>query len=377
MGENLSSRRELGAAVAVVVEGRCVADLWCGWADPGRTRPWERETVVNVFSVGKAFAALCALMLVSRGLLELDSPVARTWPAFAAAGKEDVTLRQILAHRAGLPAIARQLPDGALYDREQVAGALAEQEPWWPPGSGHGYHVHTLGFLLGELVRRAGGRTIGAFLRDELAAPLGARLSFGLPRAERGHRAEYVFDLGGSAARERRRDITATPLRERAYANPPGATGLGTVNAEAWLDAELPSANMHADARGLARVYAELAAGGGTLLEPSLLAEASAEESVGEDLVLGRPTRFGLGFQLTQPERPLGPGAAGFGHFGAGGSLAFADPAAGVAFAYAMNLGGPHWRDPRTTALIDAVYASLGAATQPPPRRPATSRSND
>jgi CubicO group peptidase (beta-lactamase class C family) len=362
MRENLAHRGELGAAVAVVVEGKSVADLWCGWADAARRRPWRQETVVNMFSVGKAFVALCALMLVARGRLELDAPVADTWPAFAAGGKEEVTLRQLLAHRAGLPAIARQLPNGALYEWDVLAAALAEQEPWWVPGTGHGYHVHTFGFLVGEVVRRADGRTIGAFLREEVAAPLGAQLSFGLPPQQRAQRAEYVFQMSGRGSQERGRELTATPLRERAYMNPPGATGLGTVNTPAWMDAELPSANMHAQARAIARVYAELAAGGGALLDGPLLAQAVAEASVGEDLVLGRPSRFGLGFQLTQPERPLGPGPSSYGHFGAGGALGFADPTAGMAFAYAMNLGGPQWRDPRAFALIDAVYESLGGA---------------
>jgi CubicO group peptidase (beta-lactamase class C family) len=372
MRENLARRGELGAAVAVFVEGRPVVDLWCGWADVARTRPWERETLVDVFSVGKAMAAVCALRLVARGLLELDRPVAEVWPEFAAAGKERVTLRQILAHRAGLPAISRPLGPDALYEWVQVTGALAEQEPWWEPGSGHGYHVHTLGFLVGEIVRRVSGQTIGALLREEVAAPLGARLSFGLAPALRPLCAEYVFTVPEHAP-ERPPRIFGTPLRERAYLNPPGATGMGTVNTPAWQDAELPSANMHADARSVARVYAELAAGGGSVLDGGVLAQAIAEASAGEDIVLGRPSRFGLGFQLTQPERPLGPSPLAFGHFGAGGSVGFADPEAGVAFAYAMNRGGPQWRDPRSLALIDAVYEALGddgsgSATTPPPR---------
>ncbi|HLH15051.1 MAG TPA: serine hydrolase domain-containing protein, partial [Solirubrobacteraceae bacterium] len=331
--ENVACRGELGAAVAVTVEGRRVVDLWCGWADAERRRRWSRETLVNVFSVGKALVAVCALMLVSRGELALEEPVAERWPQFAAAGKERITLRDLLGHRAGLPAIARRLPDGALYDWSQMTDALAAQQPWWEPGTAHGYHVHTFGFLVGELVRRASGRTIGELLRSEIAEPLRADLSFGLARGQRGRRAEYVFDAElGSRLRRGGREPDLR-LRERAYMNPPGATGIGTVNTAAWQDAELPSANLHADARAIAWVYDALLdrGDGPALLDADVLALASAEVSAGEDLVLGRPSRFGLGFQLTQRERPLGPNEGSFGHFGAGGSLGFADPVGGVA----------------------------------------------
>jgi CubicO group peptidase (beta-lactamase class C family) len=305
------------------------------------------------------------LMAVSRGLLDLDEPVSRRWPQFAAAGKEEVTVRQVLSHQAGLAAIGRDLPEGALYDWNLVTDALAEQEPWWTPGRGHGYHVHTFGFLAGELVRRATGEPIGSFLRREIAEALGAEVSFGLARRERPRCAEYVFDLSLTRRAEQgQRTAVDARLYERAYLNPPGATGIGTVNTAAWQDAELPSANLHAQARGLARVYGALLGGvlpSGTrpLLDRGVLGEATAEAAAGDDLVLGRPSRFGLGFQLTQPERPLGPNAGGFGHFGAGGSVGFADPQARVAFAYVTNRGGPGWQDPRNRALIDALYGAL------------------
>ena len=360
LGENVAHRGELGAAVAVIVEGRTVANLWCGWADADRSRAWREDTVVNVFSVGKALAGLCVLMLISRGLLDLDEPVSRCWPEFAAAGKEEVTVRQVLSHQAGLAAIGRDLPEGAIYDWDQVTAALAEQQPWWTPGSAHGYHVHTFGFLAGELVRRVARERIGSFLRRELAAALGVDVSFGLARPSRARRAEYVFDpsLARGAEHSRRTPVNAR-LRERAYLNPPGATGVGTVNTVAWQDAELPSANLHADARGIARVYDTLLGGTRSIVEEEVLRQATAEASAGEDLVLGRPSRFGLGFQLSQPERPLGPNSGSFGHFGAGGSLGFADPQARVAFGYVMNRGGPRWQDPRNRALIDAVYWAL------------------
>lgn len=383
--ENFAQRGELGAAVAVIVGGQAVVDLWGGWANAGRSRAWREDTVVNAFSVGKPFAALCVLVLASRGQLELDAPVARYWPEFAAEGKEGVTVRQVLGHRAGLAAIERELPEGALYQWEAVTGALARQRPWWTPGEGHGYHVHTFGFLVGEIVRRVAGESVGSFLRREIAEPLGADVGFGLAAGERGRRAQYVFDAPPSE-REPRAELASrrataprspaqARLYERAYLNPPGATGLGTVNTAAWMDAELPSANLHADGRGIARVYSALlgdmpmsgtpalrAGAGGGIVDRDVLREATSEASAGVDRVLGRPSRFGLGFQLTQPERPLGPNAQSFGHFGAGGSVGFADPEAGVAFAYVMNRGGPQWQDPRNRALVEAVYEALGAS---------------
>ncbi len=368
--ENFTHRGELGAAVAVIVDGRTVVDLWGGWADPRRSRPWVKDTVVNAFSVGKAFAALCVLMLVSRGLVELDAPVARYWPEFAAEGKERVMVRHVLSHRAGLAAIEAGLPQGALYDWEVVTAALAQQRAWWTPGEAHGYHVHTFGFLAGEIVRRVADESVGSFLRREVAGPLEAEVGFGLAAGKRLLRAEYVFDAppgerdAGAGLASRRATAPRSPeearLYERAYLNPPGATGIGTVNTEAWLAAELPSANLHADARGIARVYAALLEDE-RLVDRDLLREATSEASGGVDRVLGRPSRFGLGFQLTQPERPLGPNAGSFGHFGAGGSVGFADPEAEVAFAYVMNRGGPQWQDPRNRALVEATYDALGS----------------
>jgi CubicO group peptidase (beta-lactamase class C family) len=354
LAENFRAHGEIGAAVAVMLHGRPVVDLWGGWADRARTRPWLQDTLVDVFSVGKPMAVLCLLMLVERGMLELDGPVADHWPEFAAAGKGSVTVRMLLGHRAGLPAIRRELPELAMYDWELMTSALAAQEPWWRPDSGHGYHTNTFGFLVGELVRRVSGDTVGRFFRRAVAEPLAVDFHFGLPAAEDKRVAEFVFP-------EATRDFDAVPLMvRRAYLNPPGVSGLGTVNTRAWRAAEMPSANGHANARAVATIYAALAAGGDRLLKAETVAQATREVSRGPDLVLHRPSRFGLGFQLTQPERPLGPGQRGFGHFGAGGSVGFADPEAGIAFAYTPNQGeGPRWQNPRNRGLIRAVYESL------------------
>jgi CubicO group peptidase (beta-lactamase class C family) len=369
--DNFLVHDELGAAVAIAFEGRLVVDVWAGWRDEARTRPWERDTLVDVFSVGKAMAALCVLICVDRGQVDLDAPVSSYWPEFADAGKGHVTVRMLLSHRAGLPAVRRSLDDSAIYDWDLIAGALAAEEPWWRPGSAHGYHVNTLGFLAGELVRRVSGKSIGTFFRHEVAEPLDADFHFGLGAEHDGRVAEYVFagqaDKFASEGAEEEQFAASDPdrrfLLSRVYLNPPGLSGIGTVNTRAWRAAEIPSANGHATARAVARIYSALAGGGAVdgirIIGSDTIEEAVAEASSGPDFVLGRESRFGLGFQLTQPERPLGPNPRSFGHFGFGGSLGFADPDAGLAFAYVLNRSGPRWQNPRNRALIDAVYAAV------------------
>jgi CubicO group peptidase (beta-lactamase class C family) len=344
----------------VVIGGRTVVDLFGGPAAPNR--PWRPDTLVNVFSVAKSLTALVAMRLAERGVLDIDAPVIRYWPEFGDAGKEAITVRHLLTHQAGLPALRHRLPPGAMLDWPLMTKALAEQEPWWPPGTAHGYHVNTFGFLVGEVVRRATGRTVGTLLRDEIAGPLGADVHIGLPAAE--HHRVAEFDWPPPSRQDDRSDLTGDRLMEHnAYFNPVDFSGVGVINTAAWRAAEIPSTNGHGTARGVARVYAALAAGGTVdgvrVVGSDALAAAAAEQVSGPDRVLNRPSRFGLGFQLTQPERPLGPSPRAFGHFGAGGSLGFCDPDAGVAFGYVMNRLGPRWQNPCNRALIDAVYASL------------------
>jgi len=362
---NFEAHGEVGGAVAVALEGRVLVDLWGGHADAARRSPWRRDTLVDVFSVGKAFATLCALVLVHRGRLDLDAPVCRTWPAFAAAGKEAITLRQLLCHRAGLPAIREPLPEDAMLHWDVMTGAFARQAPWWRPGTRHGYHVNSFGFLVGEIVRRVSGRTIGRFLREEIAGPLGAGVHIGLTARDEPRVAEMIW--GPEMARIPALDPAALTdeqlMIHNTYFNPPGLSGHEVVNTSQWRRAEIPSANAHATARGVARLYAALAAGGTLegieVVGAAILAEAATEHASGLDAVLGRSSRFGLGFQLPQPERPIGPNPGAFGHFGAGGALGFADPEAGVAFGYVMNQMGPRWQNPTTRRLVDAVYACL------------------
>ncbi len=325
--------------------------------------PWER--------LGKAVTAVCALRLAERGALDLDSPVSRYWPEFAQAGKTRLPVRLLLTHQAGLPAVFRELPKGAVLQWEVMTAALAAQEPWWKPGAGHGYHVNTYGFLLGELVRRITGKSLGSYLRDEIAGPAGLDFFIGLGPELDARCADVIPALPGPEAEQRRASLAGdlgaltglSRMRAGAYWNPPNLSGQGIVNTREWRAAEVPSTNGHGSARGVARLYSALATDGKLdgvhILSPSTVEMAIAEQAYGEDLVLQRPTRFGLGFQLTMRERPLGPNPRSFGHFGAGGSLGFADPDARVAFAYAMNQGREGWQHKHVRDLIDRVYEAL------------------
>jgi len=370
--EILAGGAEVGAALAVSVDKQMVVDVWGGHEDAARMRPWRRDTIVNLYSIGKAVSAVCALRLVDAGLVDLDAPVARYWPEFAQAGKASVPVRFLLAHRAGLPAIDPTLPPGTVFDWDAMTSALAAQAPWWTPGERHGYHVNTHGFLVGELVRRVTGRTLGTYLREEIARPAAIDFFVGFG-PELDERCADVLPQPPSPEREdllKALSVDPTTLsgiarmRFNAYRNPPDISGIGVVNTRRWRAVESPSTNGHGNARAVARLYSALA-GDGTLdgvhiLSPEIIATAGVEQAYGEDMVLQRPTRFGLGFQLTQPERRLGPGPRTFGHFGAGGSLGFADPDAHVAFGYAMNQGRGGWQHKHVRHLIDLVYASLG-----------------
>ena len=372
LAEVLVSGFEVGVALAVYVDGQAVVDLWGGHADAARTRPWQRDTIVNLYSVGKAIGAVCMLRLVDAGVLDLDAPVARYWPEFAQASKARIPVRYLLTHQAGLPAIARSLPSGAWRSWDVIAEALAAQAPWWEPGAGHGYHVNMQGFLIGEVVRRATGETLGAYLRESLTGPAGIDFFIGFGPALDPRCADVLPLQPSPEAAELQRRLSVDPgglsglplMRVNAYRNPPEISGTGVVNSRAWRAAEVPSTNGHGNARAVARLYSALAGNGELdgvhVLSPELIARASAEHVYGDDLVLQRPTRFGLGFQLTMAERRLGPSPRAFGHFGAGGSLGFADPDARVAFGYAMNQGRGGWQHKHVRHLIDLVYSALG-----------------
>ena len=369
--ETLASGVEIGAALAVHVDGDAVVDLWGGYADAARTRPWDRDTIVNLYSVGKAIGAVCALRLVEAGVLDLDAPIARYWPEFAQAGKAHVPVRFLLTHQVALPAVARPLAEDAWSRWDVMTAALAAQAPWWEPGTAHGYHVNTQGFLIGELVRRVTGKSLGTYLREEISGPASIDFFVGIGPALDARCADQVPPPPSPEEDERRRLFSVDPatlsglplMRLNAYRNPAQLSGTGITNTRAWRAAEVPSTNGHGNARAVARFYAALAGdgtvGGVRILSPETVARAIEEQVYGDDVVLQRPTRFGLGFQLTMAERPLGPNPRAFGHFGAGGSLGFGDPDARVALGYAMNRGRVGWQHKHVRQLIDLVYAAL------------------
>lgn len=362
---NFEEHDELGASVAVILDGREVVSLWAGWTDEARAREWREDTLVNVFSVGKGILAIAAMLLVDRGLVDLDAPVARYWPEFAEAGKGGITVRQLMSHQAGLPAVREALAGDAIYDWNAMARVLARETPWWTPGTRHGYHVNTFGFLVGEVLRRASGLAYGELLRREVTGPLGADFHLGVAPTDDARVATFVWNRDLEAIPEPDRSLlTGEQLMQyHTYFNPRGASGHGTVNDLAWRRAVYPSTNGHATALGIARAYALVAEGGSIagrrLLSRDVLEEAAREHSCGDDAVLGRPSRFGLGFQLSPRDRPIGPNDGVVLHFGAGGALGLADPAARLAFGYAMNRMGPRHASPTARRLVEAVYASL------------------
>ncbi|MFC9533448.1 serine hydrolase domain-containing protein [Streptomyces sp. NPDC056975] len=365
--ENFDEREELGAAVTVLVDGAPVVDLWGGWADAARTRAWERDTVVNVWSTTKGPTALCAHILIDRGLLDPDAPVAAYWPEFAAAGKEGVLVRHLLSHRAGLAGLREPHSLEQLFDWELTTSRLAAQEPWWEPGSVSGYHALTYGFLVGEVVRRVSGLLPGAFLEREVTGPLGIDFTIGLPDKEAGRAAELVHPRAQATSEQAAIFAQLAPAALAALTNP--IAGASEANTAAWRAAEIPAANGHGTARAVAALYA-IVAGKGRSGDRQILSPQGAErirEGQGScrDLVLGagftHETELGLGLWLSGPNGSYGPNPRAVGHDGFGGSFGSADPESGVAVGYVMNRMGPHIADdPRKMTLISAVYDALG-----------------
>lgn len=356
--------QERGAALCVQVGGETVLDLWAGTADKDGQQAWHSDTLLNLFSCTKTYAAVTALQLVGEGKLDLDAPVARLWPEFAAAGKERITLRHLLSHRAGLPAIREPLPAEALYDWDAMTTALAAEQPWWTPGEGHGYAPITYGWLVGELIRRADGRGPGESIVARVARPLGLDFHVGLDDAEF-HRVAHIArgkgNLGDAAAQRLLKCMMSEPaaLSTRAFTNPPSI--MTSTNKPEWRRMQQPAANGHGNARSLAGFYAGLL--DGSLLDSALLAELAREHSLGDDRTLLTQTRFGLGCMLEQPDVPnatYGMGRLAFGHPGAGGSIGFADPERDVAFGFVTNTLGPYvLMDPRAQHLARTLASCL------------------
>ena len=352
---NFERHGEHGAACCVYAGGRAVVDIWGGTYRP--------ETLQMVMSTTKGVVAVAAHMLAQEGRLDFDAPVTRYWPEFAAEGKGDMPVRWLFSHRAGLAAIDRALTIDDVYAWRPVAEALAAQRPLWEPNTGHGYHVGTYGWLAGEVIRRVTGDSVGAFVAERIRTTLGLDLWIGLPEREEARVAPIIAPppppagTGPDVFAARMTDPTT--LLYRAFANPP--LPVSVFNERAFRAAEVPAANGITNARSLARVYAACIGDvdGVRLLRPETLAGATSVQSAGEDLVLGYETRYATGFQLSFPFRPMA-GDGSFGHYGMGGSVGFAHPGRGIAFAYVMDQMLPSGGvDPRTKSLVDAVVRAL------------------
>ena len=310
---------------------------------------------------------LCAHMLIERGLLDIDAPVAHYWPEFAQAGKAHIPVRWLLSHRAGLPAIREDMPTQSLYDWPAFTAALAATVPWWEPGTRQGYHATTFGFLVGEVIRRITGKSIGQFFQTGVATPLDINAYIGVPESADTLAAEILPEPPmppGEMAMFLEMIRDPASMAARAFLNPPRDPA--GMNTRAWRAAEMPASNGHANARALARLYGTLACGGTLdgihLLDRSTIDAAIVEQSYEPDAIVPTPMRFALGFALPTPDRPIGPNPHAFGHPGRGGSIGFADLDGRIGFGYVMNqyqMESPSNPDRRWSALVDAVYASL------------------
>jgi CubicO group peptidase (beta-lactamase class C family) len=353
--QNFNEYGDVGAAVAVYHRGDLVADLWGGLADDISQRPWEENTVTLVFSAAKGPTATCINRLIEQGLLDVDVPLATYWPEFGCNGKEHITTRQVLSHRAGLAAIEGELSLEQVLAWDPVVEAIAAQAPNWEPGAYHGYHARSFGWILGELIRRITGLSAGQYLAREITEPLGLRYWVGLPEKELGNCARLIPPPGGSDAVAEL--LGADSLTARVMSGPNQLFGYNEMwNRPEVLAAEMPSSNGVGDARSLACLYATLIEDGNGLLGAEQLARACEENSRGPDAVIFHETCFGLGYML-QPSLAPGAGPDCFGHPGAGGAVAFADPRAQISFAYVMNAMQFNLKgDPRSVSLVKAAY---------------------
>ena len=377
--QNFAERGEIGASVCLNVGGDTVVDLWGGTAHAKTNTPWKKDTVSIVFSCTKGATALCAHVLASRGKLDLDAPVTELWPEFGQHGKDHVTTRMMLDHSAAVPALREKVKDDGPYDWAYMTERLAAEEPFWVPGTRNGYHGFTFGWTVGEMVRRASGKSLGAFFQDEVAKPLGLDFWIGTPEAVETRIAPIIpFPVKAEDARtpfliDLMTDKTSIPYL---FFMNCGAWRTGGANSRAGHAAEIGAANGITNARGLAGMYAPLAQGGGKLVDAKTLSRmGEVSMATHDDATLRIPTRFALGFMKSMDNRKRSIRAkifgedcdsvilssAAFGHVGAGGSLGFADPAAGFSFGYTMNQMGPGLLlNARGQRLVDAAYLSLG-----------------
>ncbi len=347
-------REELGAGFAAVRDGEVIVDIWGGWADRAMSRAWTRDTIVPVYSATKGVSALVLAMLVDRGMLDYEAPLSSLWPAFGAHGKDRVTVAQTLAHQAGVPGFLNRIDPDLWLDPPACAAAIAELEPLWAPGSASGYHPMTWGYIAGEIAQRVSGRSLGAILREDICAPLGIDFQIGTPEADHARAAEMKKPTRAGEFG------VITPPRKAAFFSPWAAPVRGSAQ---WRKIEIPSANGHATALGVARLYEAYATGGiiggVQVLSGAAFAQLTAQRWRGDDLVLPFTVDWRTAI-MGNSNRFYGPNPEAFGHSGAGGSAGFGDPIAGVSAGYVMNKQSHHiMGDPRSIALIEALYACL------------------
>ncbi len=363
---NFEINGDVGASCAVVLDGELVVDLWGGTLDAEGTKPWAEDTIVNVFSTTKTMSCLSLLVLASRGLVDVDAPVHRYWPEFEQAGKGNVLVRHLLSHTAGLSGWDQRLEPADLYDWDKVTGLLAEQGTWWEPGSASGYHSITQGYLVGEVVRRVDGRTVGQFFADEIAGPFDADFHIGTGPEHDARVAPLIpapplvygeADSAGGEAGDGRATIayrTSNPRlsAEESFTIP-------------WRRAEIPAAGGHGNARSVALAQCAVSAGGSAqgidLLSPQIVDRIFDVQAAGRDLVLGIGVTFGVGYGLNSPRAPISPNARVCYWGGWGGSLVVNDVDAGFTMAYVMNrMGEGTVGDDRAHAILRGCYQALG-----------------
>jgi CubicO group peptidase (beta-lactamase class C family) len=352
--DNFANGEEQGAGFAVILDGEVVVDLNGGWADRAGTKPWDARTIVPVYSTSKGISALVLAMATEALPAGYETPVAEIWPEFAAAGKGAVTIGEVASHQAGLPGFAEEIDPALWLDPPACAAALAALPPMWPPGSAHGYHPLTWGYLAGEIVARITGRTLGTILREDICAPLGIDFQIGLPEADHARVAEILRPKALANLGE------ITPARRAAFVSKWSAPDRGGA---IWREIEIPSANGHGTASAVATLYNAYAhvglIGGKRLMRPGTFEALTTPRVDGPDLVLPLTTRFGAGI-MHNAYKSFGPFEDGLGHCGWGGSLAIASPSRGLTCAYVMNrqsniLVG----DPRAVRLVETVAGCL------------------
>ncbi|MGO6986362.1 serine hydrolase domain-containing protein [Rhizobium leguminosarum] len=362
--ENYAIEEEIGSATALMIDGRKVVDVWGGFRDAGFQQSWQAETIVCMMSVAKGVSGIAFNILIDRGLVDPEQPVARYWPEFAQNGKEGLLVRHVLDHTAGLPVVLEPLWRGAIFDCDAIVGALERQAPIWEPGTTAAYHIHTQGNILGEIVRRVTGKRYPQFIADELVAPLSLDYRIGgLTERDIDRCAELVPTVEGTLFA--RKDAEPDSLLARGFLQHPDEPIGVTLNSKGWRQSEIASANGHGTARSVATIYGAIARGGSlggvAIMQPESVARMITEQHNQTEQMQQRPYHQGLGILLnTEQSVWMGPNPRSFGHHGFGGSIGMGDPDAKLGFSYACNkMHARPDNGPRARRIIEAAYRQI------------------